>query len=116
LSDLRADPQIRFHGEVEVGFDVENAGERPGKTVVQVYLERIEPGLVDRPVRWLAGHRVVRAGAGERTRASVPIGWRRFAHWAEGWSVEPGRYRLRVGFSVVDLRLESDVSVIETNH
>jgi beta-glucosidase len=116
LSNLRTAPEVRTGDEIAVALDVENIGDRSGKTVVQVYLERVDPSPVDRPLRWLAGHQAVRAEAGERTRISVSVDWRRFANWADGWSLEPGAFRLRVGFSVSDLPIEADVVVIETNH
>lgn len=115
LSNLRTAPEVRLDSGIEIAVDVENTGDRPGKTVVQVYLERTDPSEVDRPVRWLAGHQVVRADAGETARIAVPLAWRRFAHWAGGWSLEPGAFRVRVGFSAAALLLEADVAVIETN-
>ena len=84
---------------------VRNTGARAGKQVVQVYAERAYSS-VERPVRWLVGHAVVRADAGATATASVPLPSRRFAHWADGWVVEPGAFTLRVGASVVDLPLE----------
>ncbi|MEW1835768.1 glycoside hydrolase family 3 C-terminal domain-containing protein [Microbacterium sp. NPDC079995] len=84
---------------------VRNTGARAGKHVVQVYAERADSS-VDRPVRWLVGHAVVRADAGAAATASVSLPPRRFAHWADGWVVEPGAFTLRAGASVVDLPLE----------
>ena len=84
---------------------VRNTGARAGKQVVQVYAERADSS-VERPVRWLVGHAVVRADAGATATASVPLASRRFAHWADGWVVEPGAFTLRVGASVADLPLE----------
>ncbi|MBR7741711.1 glycoside hydrolase family 3 protein [Phycicoccus sp. BSK3Z-2] len=79
-----------------------NTGDRAGKHVVQVYLER--PGsAVDRPARWFAGHAVVRAVAGEGAPVTVDLGRRRFAHWDEAagdWAVEPGEYLVHVAESV----------------
>ncbi len=90
---------------------VRNTGARAGKHVLQVYLSR-EASDVDRPVRWLAGHAVVRADAGECTPVTIPLPWRVFAHWADGaWHVEPGRYTVRVGRSVAELTLRGEVDV-----
>ena len=90
---------------------VRNTGARAGKYVLQVYLSR-EISAVDRPVRWLAGHAVVRADAGECTRVTIGLPWRAFAHWEEGdWRVEPGCYDVHVGRSVTQLPLRGEVDV-----
>jgi beta-glucosidase len=82
---------------------VRNAGTRPGKEVVQVYLSRPH-STVDRPARWLAGFVVVRAGPGERIEVSVPIAERAFQHWTDGgWAREPGDFTVSVGRSAGDI-------------
>lgn len=93
-------------------LEVHNTGERPGKHVVQVYLSR-PISRVDRPVRWLAGHSVVRAAPGERRTVVVPLPWRAFSHWepGRGWQVEAGEYRVQVGSSVADPTLTSAVTL-----
>ena len=69
-----------------------------------------DPGsAVDRPVRWLVGYASARLGVGERASVDVDVATRLLAHWADGWTYEPGAYTLRVGTSVVDL--EHDVTV-----
>ncbi|CAL4860886.1 glycoside hydrolase family 3 C-terminal domain-containing protein [Microbacterium sp. MM2322] len=83
---------------------VRNVGDRAGKHVVQVYAERPE-STIERPVRWLVGHAVVRADAGATATATIDLPTRRFAHWAAGWEVEPGVFTLRIGASAVDLPL-----------
>lgn len=85
---------------------VTNAGARPGKQVVQVYAERPE-SAVERPVRWLVGFAVVRAAAGESVTAQVQVPGSRFAHWEDGWRIEPGAFTLRIGGSVEDLPLRT---------
>lgn len=97
-------------GTARITGTATNSGERPGKHVVQVYVERAD-STVERPVRWLVGSAVVRGGAGETTEWEVDLPARGFAHWADGWHVEAGDYTLRVGSSAVDLALEAVVSV-----
>jgi beta-glucosidase len=104
LSDLTATPE-------EVRLSVTNEGQRAGKQVVQVYLARPE-STVDRPVRWLAGHSVVRAEAGETVRVTIPVPRRAFADWQQGgWHYEPGRFTVMVGTSVTDLPLTDSIHV-----
>ncbi|MEG3616421.1 beta-glucosidase family protein [Isoptericola haloaureus] len=88
-----------------------NQGDRAGKTVAQVYLERATPSEVDRPVRWLGGFATATAGPGETVVVDVPVAARAFQHWDDGWRTEPGTYVVRAGFSVEDLPAEVDLSV-----
>ncbi|OII40120.1 beta-glucosidase [Plantibacter sp. MMLR14_011] len=97
-------------GDARVSGTATNTGDRAGKHVVQVYAERPDSS-VDRPVRWLVGSAVVRAGAGESVAWEVALPARIFAHWADGWQVEPGDVTLRIGSSVVDLVDEHVVTI-----
>lgn len=98
LSDLRVAPE-------EVTLSVTNEGTRAGKQVVQVYLSRPK-STVDRPVRWLAGHSVVRAQAGETVTVTIPVPRRAFADWQpDGWHYEPGEFTVLAGTSATDLPL-----------
>ncbi len=106
-----AAPPTASSGEVvTVAVDVENRGSRDGKQVVQVYAERAE-SAVDRPVRWLVGFAPVRVAAGQTARVDVPVSTRLLAYWADGWTYEPGDYRLRVGTSVVSLPVEANLEL-----
>jgi beta-glucosidase len=65
-----------------------------------------------RPVRWLAGHAVVRAAAGECNQVTIRLPWRAFAHWQDdARHVEPGRYAVLVGQSVTEVALHCEVDV-----
>lgn len=98
-------------GQVAVSVHVRNAGTRRGRDVVQVYLSRPD-SAIDRPVRWLAGHAAVEADPGEKATAEITLPWRAFAHWDHaGWSVEPGRYRVHIGRSVVELVSSTTVTL-----
>jgi beta-glucosidase len=96
-------------GDAVVQVTVTNTGARAGKQVVQLYASR-EDSAIERPVRWLVGFGVVRAGAGETVTVDIPVDARRFAHWEGGWELEPGAFTLRAGASVDDLALETSVT------
>jgi beta-glucosidase len=51
----------------EITVHLRNAGDRPGREVVQVYASK-PAGAVERPPRWLAGFAVVEAGRSSRDR------------------------------------------------
>lgn len=105
LADQTAD------GSVELAVTVRNAGVRPGREVVQVYVEPPEGApLGERPVRVLGGFAVVDAEPGVTTTVRVPVAVEAFRTWrAGGWTVPAGTYRLRIGRSSRDLRLALDV-------
>ena len=102
VTDVSAPATVSRDDVATLTVSLENRGDRDGKQVVQVYAER-DGSAVDRPVRWLVGYASARLAAGERATVDVEVSTRLLAHWADGWSYEPGAYRLRVGTSVVDL-------------
>ncbi|WP_309709121.1 glycoside hydrolase family 3 C-terminal domain-containing protein [Pseudolysinimonas sp.] len=98
-------------GSVTVHVELANTGDRSGKHVVQVYADRAD-SAIERPERWLVGFAVVRAAAGEQLAVEVTVPRRRFAHWSDdGWAVEPGSFRLRVGSDVTTLPLAVQIEV-----
>lgn len=93
--------------------EVTNSGPRPGREVVQVYLEPPQDGS-DRPVRLLAGFATVEAEPDARVTAEVRVPARVFRIWdseASAWRTPPGRYRLHVGRSSRDPHLRAEVNV-----
>ncbi|MFB6611087.1 beta-glucosidase [Agromyces sp. NPDC056379] len=97
----------------EASVTVSNVGGRDGREVVQVYLEGPDDGI-ERPVRWLAGSAVIDAAAGASVTVTIPIPRRAFEIWdleRGDWSLPRGEYRVRVGRSSRDLRLEAVLQV-----
>jgi beta-glucosidase len=84
--------------EASVVVRLRNSGPRRGRTVVQLYASRPESGI-ERPVRWLAGFATVEAEAGEEVTAGLTVSQRAFEHWDDGWTLEPGTFRLAAGLS-----------------
>src|SRR5215218_7243739 len=95
-----------------VTVSVRNAGDRPGREVVQLYASRPD-SAVERAPRWLVGSAIVEADAGERADAAITVDDHNFRHWddtAHAWTIEPGTYQLQAGRSVVDLPLTGEIS------
>jgi beta-glucosidase len=89
---------------VTVAVDVTNAGDRPGREVVQVYVRHPDAGAA-RPDRELKGFCVLDLAAGATARAEVRVPRQAFARWTPtGWAVEAGRYEIYVGASSRDIR------------
>lgn len=115
---LAAPAGLTPDGAVELAVTVTNSGPRAGREVVQVYLEPPADADPGRPVRWLAGFSVVTADAGEQVTASVRVPARALQVWdvaARRWTTPPGTYRLRIGRSIRDLRLDDHVTVPSTD-
>ncbi|WP_448006627.1 beta-glucosidase [Agromyces bauzanensis] len=91
---------------------IANRSARSGREVVQAYLS--SPGDETRPMRWLAGFAVADVDAGATATVDIPLARRSFQAWstdAAGWTLPKDTYRVRVGRSSQDLRLETDVTV-----
>ncbi|MFC7139658.1 beta-glucosidase [Halosimplex aquaticum] len=98
----------------EATVTVENSADRPGREVVQTYVEPPPaPGTVARPERELAGFAAVELDAGERRQVSLTVPRRALERYDErdGWTVDPGEYVVAVGRSSRDLRLRAAVAV-----
>ena len=94
-------------GSRTIEVTLRNVGTRTGRENVQIYLGRAD-SAIDRPVRWLAGHAIVEAGARETVTASIVLPPRAFEHWStadHGWRTEPGTFTAHAGRSSGDLRL-----------
>jgi beta-glucosidase len=112
--------QLDVPAAVPVGEDARvrvrltNTGHRGGKEVVQVYLSR-PSSSVRRPVTWLAGFHVVRAGPGEVREVDIVLAPRAFEHWSVAdhrWQTEAGVFEITVGRSAGDRPLRSDVTIV----
>ena len=94
---------------------VRNSGPRRGSEVVQIYLGRTD-SEIERPLLWLAGWARIEAEPREEVEVAVPVDRWAVRHWDEAagtWAVESGRFDVRVGRSVGDLRLATVLDVDE---
>ncbi|MCU1417697.1 MAG: glycosyl hydrolase [Schumannella sp.] len=108
------EPRWSADGGLEVAVTLSNTGTRDARETVQIYLEPPAGAAIERPVRWLAGFTGVDVAAGESRRVVVPVPRRAFEAWdatQERWTLVPGSYRLAIGRSARDIRLDSAVQV-----
>lgn len=102
-------------GALAVAVRVRNVGGRAGHEVVQTYLEVADDdgaSAPERPARWLAGFAVVEAEPGAEVTTTILVPRRAFEVWdaaVSSWVLPAGRYRVRVGRSVRDLRLDVEI-------
>lgn len=95
---------------VTVTTTLRNSGARAGKQVVQVYAHREQSEWV-RPAQWLVGFREVYADAGESVDIEITVPHRELMVWDDGWQLEPGAYKLRIGESSASTQFVRTVDI-----
>jgi beta-glucosidase len=95
-----------------VSFLVTNTGSRPGADVPQVYVG--DPSTAGEPPKQLKGFQRVYLQPGGSAPVTITLDPRAFAYWNTArhtWVVAPGTYKIMVGASSRDLRLQSSAVV-----
>ena len=100
--------------ELVVSFKVRNLGKREGKDVPQVYVSPVAGGW-EAPKRLGAWRKVaLQPGATETIELRVdPRLLAIYSTAINGWRIAPGSYKVMVGGSAADLKLESTVQMAE---
>ncbi len=113
-SNLRLSTERLQDGEaLQVSVDVANAGSAAGKETVQLYVAGAHKGI-SRPEKELRQFSKVSLNPGETKTVIMMLDRRAFAYYEAslpGWHVENGAYRILVGASSRDIRLEGNVEV-----
>jgi beta-glucosidase len=110
---------------IRVSFRVTNTGKRPGAEVAELYVAPLNPPVV-RPCKELKGFKKVYLAPGESKEVTINLDRRSLAYYdvaAHDWSVAPGIFRILVGPSSQDIRLNralfnpfpSSLSVLESS-
>ncbi len=114
LGGLHLDKErVPTDGEVAISLELANVGDRTADEVVQLYVRDLAAS-VTRPVKELRGFARVHLGPGERrvVRFSLAAEQLAFTGIDGGLRVEPGRHRVMVGTSAVDLPLSAEFEVV----
>lgn len=113
-SDLKLSADsIKDTDTLKVSFKIKNTGDRDGAEVAQVYVNDVE-STIYRPVKELKGFKKVFLKAGEEKEVEVELDKRAFAFYnvdAHDWQVETGEFKILVGASSRDIKLEKSVNV-----
>ena len=99
--------------EMGVTFTLANTGKSDGAEVAQLYVGMWDSKIF-RPEKELKGFQKVFLKAGESTQVRIPFDDKTFRFWnirTNRWETEDGTYRIMVGTSCADIRLEADVHV-----
>jgi beta-glucosidase len=112
-ANLRISPTVTgTQGEVEVAADVRNSGGRAGEEVVQLYI-RDEIASVSRPVKELRGFEKVALQPGETRTVRFKLTRKDLTILDRSLKpvVEPGVFKVMVGHSSGDIRLNGEFEV-----
>ena len=94
----------------KVSVQVKNIGPVSGAEVVQLYIAPAKGGIF-RPTKELKGFERVELESGESKTVEFILDDRSFAIWSDGWKIPGGTYRIQIGASCQDIRLEQSVAV-----
>lgn len=108
-SDIKLKKKNLTKGEgAKVTFTIKNTGDVAGSEIAQVYVAKPESKIFRAP-KELKGFVKIHLDPGEEKKVSVELDDRAFAFWntaTENWCVESGEYKILVGASSRDIRLE----------
>jgi beta-glucosidase len=112
-SNLRISPKATgTQGEVKVMADVRNSGDRAGEEVAQLYIRDVVAS-VSRPVKELRGFEKVSLKPGETKTVEFQLTREDLTMLDRSLKpvVEPGTFRVMVGHSSADIRLNGEFEV-----
>lgn len=117
-SNLRASASAINEGDdYSITFTIKNIGKVAGAEVAQVYVNDVESTLY-RPAKELKGFKKVYLEPGQEKDVTISLDSRAFAYYnvaINDWHVESGDFRILVGASSRDIKLETTVSVTSKN-
>lgn len=109
-SDIKLKKKNLTKGDgAKVTFTIKNTGDVAGSEIAQVYVAKPESKIFRAP-KELKGFVKIHLEPGEEKKVSVELDDRAFAFWntaTEDWCVESGEYKILVGASSRDIRLEA---------
>jgi beta-glucosidase len=113
FSNLHSPAAAASGSTVAVSFDVTNTGAVAGAEVAQLYVS--DPSAkADRPERELKGFEKVRLAPGETKHMTLNLDARAFSYWDEAahkWTIDPGKFVIRIGDSSENTPLHADVTL-----
>jgi beta-glucosidase len=108
--------KISDQESLEVNLKVKNAGNTSGKEIVQLYVSPVSSKVFRSKIE-LKGFDKVELKPGEEKEISITLDRRAFAYYnteISDWHVESGDYKILVGSSSSDIRLEDQISIEST--
>ena len=100
-----------------ISFEITNAGKVDGKEIAQMYVA-LDDSMIIRPLKELKGFIKVDLKAGETKKVKIPFDDKTFRYFntkTDKWEIEKGNYRILVGASSDDIKLEATIEQAGTN-
>jgi beta-glucosidase len=113
-SNLKIEPlEVENDGTVCISCEIKNVGKVPGDEVVQLYIRDLFAS-VERPVMELKGFKRINLKPGEKkvVKFKLPTDLLAFHNVDLDLVVEPGEFKVMVGSSSEDIRLEGEFKII----
>jgi beta-glucosidase len=109
--------QVSANGTVNISLTVKNTGLRTGDEVVQFYI-RDEYASMPRPVKELKGFARISLQPGETKQVMFHLPVNQLAYYDADLSLvlEPGSFKVMIGSSSNDIRLQGEFAVIGKNN
>lgn len=98
---------------IEVSVEVKNTGKTDGKEVVQLYTSKPD-SKITRAAQELKGFKKTDVKAGNSNTVTIKVPVKELAYYdvaAKKWTVEPGKYTLKIGTSSRDIKKEIQITV-----
>jgi beta-glucosidase len=98
---------------ISVAITVKNTGKVDGKEVIQLYSSKLD-SKITRAAKELKGFQKVWIKAGNSNTVTIQIPVKELAYYdvdAKKWTVEPGKYTLKIGSSSRDIKKEVTVTI-----
>jgi beta-glucosidase len=100
-------------GEVNVSFDLQNAGARAGSEVAQMYVHQVKSDVVQ-PIKSLRGFQRVVLEPGETKHVTIALPASQVSYYdvaTHKFVVAPGMFNVMIGSSSDDIRLRANLEV-----
>ena len=109
---IAPDTPVKAGGTATVTVEITNTGSHAGDEVVQLYVHK-PSSIVSRPRQQLQAFQRLSLQPGETKTVTLEIDTQRLAYWKEGsgWTIEPGRYDIKIGSSSGDIRATASFQV-----
>lgn len=112
-SDMNVEVNDKKKAEVKVSFRITNTGQREGGEVAQLYVCDTKSKEV-RPLKELKGFDKAWLKPGETKTVTLQLNKDAFQYFSKKkneWVFEPGEFRIKIGASSQDIRLEQSIKL-----
>ncbi len=97
---------------IDISFTITNTGQVKADEIAQVYISPTEDSQNIRPIK-LQGFARVPLSPGETKQVKVTLYPDQFGYYTNvgerRWNIDPGKYKIKIGASSADIRLQDDV-------